>query len=423
MAGETGTEPTKARVGRPTKEEAERRRKAVEDAKIAAGDSNGATGSTDNPAPAPESNQGQTQSNVGGDYSTDELEKIEENATYGAAEKPAETHETFRDSMIQDVDFEEVREVKDSVVDQNNNHNAFEEDIIENESDGNKSTAGDVGSSESSGSSDTDSTVTDKGTGDAGKSESVNPDLDDLSPTEKRKQVELFAETILTTYAQLLPVIFKGMASYNQGKLEVMDRDGIIRLSMVVGKDPVDGDLTILQHVTEHNQQVEEVFVVDDAMKLAIKEPLIAVLMEKGIAPTPMTSLLIAVGSQVLQFSVAAYQFMGQKKEAISQFAEFRKQELDQEKELHRQKQHSAAPTNYQQKPSAPEATTGTTGATGSGEKQPIANEIKIEEIITPEAIKNNSGVTGTTGATGSASQPDNGNEITVEEVTDEELK
>lgn len=166
----------------------------------------------------------------------------------------------------------------------------------------------------------------------------IAPDFDKMSPTEKRKQVEMFADAILGSYAEILPIIPKLFVKYNMDKMELLDKDGIIRLSMIVGKDENE-DLTIRAHMNKFNEDADKVFVVTDEMKAELREPLIMILMDKGVAPTPMTTLLVTVGKHCLTFAFATAQLRSDRNNALKTFAQFRKDEIESEKNSHRETQ------------------------------------------------------------------------------------
>lgn len=254
-------------------------------------------------------------------------------------------------SGLENSDFSKPDENDPDYIPQNG-HNRFRDAMIENESDANRVASGQPTRTSPSGQpipnaqrtfeepviSDAIASNEEK-TPDK-KEKPVNPDFEKLSPTEKREQVEMFADSILTTYAQLLPLIPTMICSYNMGKMEILDKNGELRLSMAIHRGE-GAELTVREVFNSFNKEVESTFVVTEAMKLELRDPLIAVLMEKGIAPTPMTSLLIGIGRHILMFAVATYKMLQMKSDQLEQFKEFRKEELEYEKTKHRETQHS----------------------------------------------------------------------------------
>ena len=66
------------------------------------------------------------------------------------------------------------------------------------------------------------------------KPEPLNPDFDKMSASDKQKAVEMFADAIIGNYAELLPVIPKMIAKYDMEKMQLLDDEGNIRLSMIL---------------------------------------------------------------------------------------------------------------------------------------------------------------------------------------------
>jgi hypothetical protein len=160
------------------------------------------------------------------------------------------------------------------------------------------------------------------------KAPPVMEGFDKLSASEKRHQVEMFADALLTTYSLLLPEIPTMVVSYNMNKMELLDKQGEIRLSMVVSKNE-DGDLTIREVLNNFNSEVEQVFVVTEEMKNELRVPLIMVLEDKGIAPTPGVSLAIGIGRHLFMFVMATIQLNRRKQSDMVAFKEFRREEME----------------------------------------------------------------------------------------------
>lgn len=158
--------------------------------------------------------------------------------------------------------------------------------------------------------------------------ENGSPELDDLSPTEKRKQVEMFADAILETYGEFYLAAFAGYCSVKMNKLEILDRNGDIRLSMVIEKGE-NGELTVSQYFIKHNENASDAFTVTPEMKLELREPLIAVIMEKGVTPSPTTQLIITIGRHILMGVSSAVKMKTEMLEVLETFKQFRQEEKD----------------------------------------------------------------------------------------------
>lgn len=147
----------------------------------------------------------------------------------------------------------------------------------------------------------------------------VNENYDDLSPQQKRRAAEKTADAILTAYSKFVPIPFKKLSSFNIAKLEQLEIEDELRMSMIVQE----GNITIRDYVMQHNEQVEEVFTVTDEMLAELKPPLQDVLMEQQLVLTPLQRLGLAVGGNLLTFTFAAVQLNNQTKDALRTFKSF----------------------------------------------------------------------------------------------------
>jgi hypothetical protein len=154
------------------------------------------------------------------------------------------------------------------------------------------------------------------------KRESINPNLEDMSPAQKRKAAESTADALLLTYGNLVPIPFKKISSFNLGKLENAHLKGELDKNMIVSNDGT----TVESYCKVVNEQVEQTFEITQEMKDEIRPPLIEVLMENNFALTPTQRLLMAVGGQVVQMGLTSFQFMQQNKAAMNQFKAFHKE-------------------------------------------------------------------------------------------------
>ena len=392
-------ESTSKAGGRPTKIEKERKRIAELLAE----------GKDQNGEPIEEANVLSETKNIkksveqtGADFSVSQLNEELENATLGngGAAKSSAPKEptTLENSDLTHPKKEDPNYIKTE------GHNRFSETMIENESDANKAATGPSNATKSTNgpaaqtqAKDFEEPLINNTGAPAEKTEAekkaeskpINPEFEKLSQTEKKEQVELFADAILTNYAQLLPIIPKMICQYNMGKMEMLDMDGVIRLSMVIDRNE-DGELTLKEHCFNFNAEVDEIFVVTDEMKEQIRGPLIAVLMEKGIAPTPMTTLLIAIGSQALMMIIATFKMLARKQSDMKKFEKFRKDELELERTTHIKEQHHPQPEVKitRSETPAPANPVSMEDVLGSKEKGLVTiksgndNEVKFEDVI-----------------------------------------
>lgn len=154
------------------------------------------------------------------------------------------------------------------------------------------------------------------------KRPTINPDLQDMSPSQKRKAAETSADALLLAYGNIAPIPFKKISSFNIGKLDNAHLKGELDKDMVISDDGT----TVKSYCLGVNEQVEQVFEITQEMKDEIRPPLIDVLLENNFALTPTQRLLMAVGQQVVQMGLTSFQFMQQNKAAMNQFKTFHKE-------------------------------------------------------------------------------------------------
>ena len=142
--------------------------------------------------------------------------------------------------------------------------------------------------------------------------------LDDLSPAQKRKSAEKTADAILQMYCKFAPTPFKAWASFKDTTIQKMVIDGRLDMNM-----QLENGVTVKDYIDGTNEQVEEIFQVDEETRQDIKDPLIDVLLEQEIALTPTQRLLIAVSSHVVQMGFSSYQLSQNNKMALESFEKF----------------------------------------------------------------------------------------------------
>lgn len=153
----------------------------------------------------------------------------------------------------------------------------------------------------------------------------INPKLEDLSPSQKRKAAEQSADALLLAYGNIVPIPFKKISSFNLGKLDNAHLKGEVDKDMVISEDGT----TVKSYCEGVNQQVDQTFEITQEMKDEIRPPLIDVLLENNFALTPTQRLLMAVGGQIVTMVLTAVQFMQQNKATMNQFKAFHKENKD----------------------------------------------------------------------------------------------
>lgn len=166
----------------------------------------------------------------------------------------------------------------------------------------------------------------------------INQDLSDLSPNQKRKAAEKTADALVKTYAQLVPVPFKYMSSFNIRKLEKRHMNDELDMYMQVMEDGT----RVKDYCEKVNDEVDKIFVVTEEMQKEIKEPLVDVLLEQGFALTPSQRLLLAVGGQIVQMGITSIQLLQQNRSAIEQFKNFHKESKENEEKQEQKRVNDA---------------------------------------------------------------------------------
>ena len=155
---------------------------------------------------------------------------------------------------------------------------------------------------------------------DVGGGEPLGGDnLKDMSPAQKRKAAEKTADLILNNYCRYAPMPFKNWSSFSKRKIKRLVDSDRLNVHMVI-----DGDgMTVEEYLQGVNQQVENLFEVDEETRQEIREPLVEVLMENEVALTPTQRLMIAVGSHLVQMSMQAFKISRENNEMLKTFERF----------------------------------------------------------------------------------------------------
>lgn len=167
----------------------------------------------------------------------------------------------------------------------------------------------------------------------------LNPPLEDLNPAQKRKAANIQADAFLNSYQRLFPVPFKYIASYDINKMKKLHNKGEININTAVKQDGT----TILDYTVEFNDKIDKTLVVSDEMKEELKDPVVELIMEQGIALTPFQQILMIVGTHAISFLQPTLQLAFEKRNDMEQFRQFKKE--DDAKGLY----SSNRPTQYAQ--------------------------------------------------------------------------
>lgn len=137
--------------------------------------------------------------------------------------------------------------------------------------------------------------------------------LDDASDRTRQKAAEQTADTILKGYSRLAPKPFKWLAKVSESKVEKLAFSGHLDLDLEVSEG-----LTFDDYMKNTNEQVDEIFEVDEDTLEEIREPLIEVLKEQSMELTPQQRLGMAVLSHLMQMFTVAMKLRSQNNRILS---------------------------------------------------------------------------------------------------------
>jgi len=155
------------------------------------------------------------------------------------------------------------------------------------------------------------------------KKEPVNPDFDDMSPSAQKKETKEFAKIVVDVGCKIIEqgIIWYTTKDFTDAKLIQMSLDGEIDLDLLISLDNRQ-QATVRDFFNQMEVSVKEGAKFDDEYKESLTRSLYKVMLEKGIAPTPMQSLLANLGKGlfekaglVIQTKIQANSILNQLKE------------------------------------------------------------------------------------------------------------
>lgn len=134
------------------------------------------------------------------------------------------------------------------------------------------------------------------------KKEPINPDFDDMSPSAQKKETKRFAKAIVETSCTLIEkgFIWYATKDFTDAKLIEYEINGEIDLSLFVDLGRGQRE-TIRNFFNSLEVKTIEGMKFDDDYKEELTLALYKVMLEKGIAPTPMQNLFIVLGQGIIQ--------------------------------------------------------------------------------------------------------------------------
>ena len=126
------------------------------------------------------------------------------------------------------------------------------------------------------------------------RSEPVNPSFDDMSSGKKKRSTKKFAKYIVEVVCMLASkgLVWFANKDINEAKLAEYELNGEMDLSILVTLEQGQ-EITVKQFFQSQCLAAEEIAKIDEQEKSDLAETLAEVLLEKGVAPTPMQELML----------------------------------------------------------------------------------------------------------------------------------
>ena len=126
------------------------------------------------------------------------------------------------------------------------------------------------------------------------RSEPVNPSFDDMSSGKKKRSTKKFAKYIVEVVCMLASkgLVWFANKDINEAKLAEYELNGEMDLSILVTLEQGQ-EITVKQFFQSQCLAAEEIAKIDEQEKSDLADTLAEVLLEKGVAPTPMQELML----------------------------------------------------------------------------------------------------------------------------------
>jgi len=126
------------------------------------------------------------------------------------------------------------------------------------------------------------------------RTEPVNPSFDDMSSGKKKRSTKKFAKYIVEVVCMLASkgLVWFANKDINEAKLAEYELNGEMDLSILVTLEQGQ-EITVKQFFQSQCLAAEEIAKIDEEEKSDLADTLAEVLLEKGVAPTPMQELML----------------------------------------------------------------------------------------------------------------------------------
>lgn len=161
------------------------------------------------------------------------------------------------------------------------------------------------------------------------KTAPVNPQFDDMSGAKKRRSTKKFAKIIVEGVSLLAEkgCIWWTTKDITEDKLVQYELEDKMDLQILLTLDDSQ-QITVREWFGVKVKEADSLFKVSKEDKEDLIDSLYEVMLEKGIAPTPMQELMInAVKTFILDMGVKAYAFNAQIKSVLNQLIQLKEQQ------------------------------------------------------------------------------------------------
>jgi len=140
------------------------------------------------------------------------------------------------------------------------------------------------------------------------KSESFNPQFNDLSKKDKRISAELMADTAIGGYEFIINNLLVPVAKIKEQKVEekILNKEINPNITFVV--DAENNRANVREYVSVYNETVDDALEVTDAFKNTIREPLIRIAEKRGIGMTDEQFVALELGKDLLSKGIIVFQ-------------------------------------------------------------------------------------------------------------------
>lgn len=166
----------------------------------------------------------------------------------------------------------------------------------------------------------------------------MNPAFDEMSDAEKRKSTKKMAKAIVEGVSRLAEAgsIWWVTKDITEDKVVEYEINDTMDLNLLLTLDE-ETQITVKSWFSIQVKKADDILRVSESEKADMVDSLYAVMIEKGIAPTPSQMLIInAITTYVIGLGVKAFAMSSEIKSVLNQLTDMRAQQRKQEREQER---------------------------------------------------------------------------------------